>query len=603
MAREVSIDRVIPDIDSMSPSLFLKAFKDIMRLKESAGLTPYLDNPDDLLMRASLYAVRYRNGSLGWASNIWSRSPGNTVVVLDDSDMVYEYKLFLVRVLEHILAQGPLIKVDRYIGKPGSGLEMYTTVYVDPQFPDIAYRWSQLYFPVDRVREPDTRIFVVPHYLGNPYIPGSDKMLMIMRFPNHGYTVITVSSYMGEVKKSGLIHWIYHVYRRGCTGEHAALREFRVKTVDGSIKNVVLAIWGLTGSGKSTHGLYIWDRVNSKKYIEYFGVDPLEYVVSQRIVNDDIIAICRDRVVGSEYGCWTKTEDLSPEQRAIYNGVLSRYALHENTEFDIDGYPSFNGILYRYYGALNRNARSVIRLQDTGYFDGDVESSAPLNTAIFLSPGYFTDYAWVKIVDPAYAAYILACGRTIGHPAQSREYTGRVRYVARYAQPFTVGVDDTHHITRFYEYLKYRYESGDPIEIYQFNTTGRIIAKYRWVDKELDGEVIEAPEPILIKDESGVPKPLGGEQPTIEETELFILQAVRGAVKYKPHPIYPDKILIPVEVPGIDRDRLYKLMPTTYLTRKEFKKLIEAQVKESKYWLKRNTPNLPREIMEAADPT
>jgi len=42
---------------------------------------------------------------------------------------------------------------------------------------------------------------------------------------------------------------------------------------------------------------------------------------------------------------------------------------------------------------------------------------------------------------------------------------------------------------------------------------------------------------VLVKDEKGVPKPVGGTNPTIEETELFLLQAVRETVDYEPHPV------------------------------------------------------------------
>ncbi|MEM3921625.1 MAG: phosphoenolpyruvate carboxykinase, partial [Nitrososphaerota archaeon] len=94
----------------------------------------------------------------------------------------------------------------------------------------------------------------------------------------------------------------------------------------------------------------------------------------------------------------------------------------------------------------------------------------PMNMAIFLSPGYFTDYAWVKITDPAFAAKVLADGRTIGHPAQSREAYG-VIFSTRYCKPFTMGVSSTSHVIRFYEMLKKRIKLGDPIDIYQFNTT------------------------------------------------------------------------------------------------------------------------------------
>jgi len=594
------MDRIIPPLEDLTPELFLKTFEKIIELKKKAGLTPILDNPDDLFERAKLYGTRYKNGSWNWASNIWSRSARNTVVIESDDQLKYEHKLLLLRVLEHILAQGPLIKVDGIIGKPGSIAQMHTRVFVDPQFPDLAYRWKQLVFPAPPDEEPDVMIFSIPHYLGNPNIPGTNRPLMVMRFPHHNFTIITMSSYQGEIKKAGLTHWIYHVYKKGGTGEHASLREFTVKRVDGSWKRIVLAVWGLTGSGKSTHGFYVFTEENAKIYKKEFDINPLEFVKDQIIKNDDIIAIFEDKVIGSERGAWTKTEDLGPEQVAMWKAAISPRALHENTEFDENGNPSFEGKLFQYFGRPNRNSRSVVYLEDTGYFDGDVESSGPLTTAVFLSPGYFTDYAWVKIEDVKLAAKVLADGRTLGHPAQAKEVVGKVRYVARYAQPFTMGVKNTDHVVRFYNYLKKRKEQGDPIEVYLFNTTGRIIAKYEWVEKEFDGKKIMVPEPILVE-KDGIPKAVGGTRPTIEETELFLLQAVRGAVKYKPHPVWGEKVLVPAEVPGIKPERLRELEPTSYVSMEEFKNLLRAQIEESKYWLDKNCPGLPPEIYNAMD--
>lgn len=590
----------IPPVEELTPDKFKETFKKILEVKESAGLMAIHDNPSDLLERAKLYGTQYKNGSWNWASNIWSRSAANTVVIDDVSKLQYEHKLFMLRVLEHILAQGPLIKVDGYVGKPGTKAQMHARVYVDPQFPDIAYRWMQLVFPAPPEAKPDAEIFVIPHYLKNPNIPNTDKMLMVMRFPHQDLTLITVSSYQGEVKKAVLTHWIYHVYKRGGTGEHASLREFSVKTVDDKVKRVVLCVWGLTGTGKSTHGLYVWTKDNSKKYIKEFNINPLDYVTDQVIKNDDIVAVFEDIVIGSEKGAWTKTEDLDPEQVAMWNAAMSPRALHENTEFDEKGYPSFKGELFQFFGAPNKNSRSVLYLDDTGYFDGNIASSSPLTTAVFLTPGYFTDYAWIKIEDEALAAKVLADGRTVGHPAQAKEVVGKVRFVARYALPFTMGVSSTEHVVRFYQYLKKRKESGNPIEVYQFNTTGRIIAKYEWKEKKVGNYTFMAPDPVLVE-KRGIPKPVGGNRPTIEETELFLLQAVRKAVKYKPHPVWGGKVLIPVEVPGISKDRLKELMPTSFVSDDEFRALLKAQIIESKYYLDKNCPNLPKEIYNAMD--
>lgn len=591
--------RVIPPLEELNPSTFREAFRRIVELKEKAGLKAILDNPPDLRERARLYATEYKNGALGWASNIWSRSAANTVVVNDDGELGREHKLLMLRVLEHILAQGPLIKVDGYYGRPGTKVQMHTTVYVDPQFPDLAYRWKQLVFPAPPDEKPDAELFVIPHYLGNPKIPGSDRLMAILVFPHHNLTIITLSSYQGEIKKGSLRHWIYHVYKKGCTGEHAALREFTVQTVKGEWRRVTLVIWGLTGSGKSTHGFYVWTPKNSKVYVEKFGINPLDYVRDQKVRNDDIVAICEDRVYGSERGSWVKTEDLTEDQEALWNACMSPRALHENTEFDEEGNPSFAGTLYQYFGMPNRNARSVVYLEDSGYFDGQVDSDGPMNTAVFLSPGYFTDYAWVKLNSIEFIAKALADGRTVGHPAQARELVGKVRFVPRYSE-FTIGVGDDAHVLRFYEFLKKWKEKGHEVEVYMWNTTGRIVAQYKWGEVKVGDKVFRVPEPVLeVRD--GVPKPVGGTRPEIEETELFLLQATRGAVKWKPHPIWGERVLVPAEVPGIPGDRLKELDPTTHLSMSEFEELLRAQVEYSKAVLQQLGLRLPPEIMNAMD--
>ena len=58
------------------------------------------------------------------------------------------------------------------------------------------------------------------------------------------------------------------------------------------------------------------------------------------------------------------------------------------------------------------------------------------------------------------------------------------------------------------------------------------------VRKKLGDKMFLVPEPVLVKDEKGVPKPVGGTNPTIKETELFLLQAVRETVDYGPHPVW-----------------------------------------------------------------
>ena len=91
-----------------------------------------------------------------------------------------------------------------------------------------------------------------------------------------------------------------------------------------------MSVWGLTGSGKSTHGHYVYDEKIAQIYIDKFGINPLEFISNQLIRNDDVVAVFEDRVVSPERGCWTKTEDVDVTQHAIYNAGMSPNALHED---------------------------------------------------------------------------------------------------------------------------------------------------------------------------------------------------------------------------------------------------------------------------------
>ncbi len=578
---------------------FRKLFQQVVRDKEKVGIEALRRNPADLLERAQSYGIQYKNGSWGWCSNIWHRSAAQSVVVDTEEGLQLEHKKLMLAVLEHMLCR-PMIQVDRNLGSPSSPAKMRSRLYCDPQFPDMAYRWGELNFPGEPAEQPDAELFVVPHYLNNPNVPGGSEMLRVIRFPNHGYSIVTVSSYQGEVKKGFLSHWICHAYRRGGTGEHASLKEFVVKRTDGKRKRIVMCTWGLTGSGKSTHGMYVVDDRINKMFMDKFGVNLLEFVSDQAIRNDDIVAVFEDGVYSPEQGSWTKTEDVDANQVAMWNAGRSPHALHENTEWDGNGDVSFDGRLFQHCGQLNRNARSVFRLEDTGHFDGSVDSTEPLNFAIFISPGYLCDYAWLRLNDPDFAAKVLADGRTVGHPAQSLSGIGKTKYESRYCLPFTMGVGNADHVHRFRSYLAARHGTDNPIDVYQLNTTGAVGCKYEWTENSATGAGGRTPT-VFFEEENGRRRPVGGTGPSIEETELFIHQAARGAVEYEPHPIWGDKVLVPVRVPGLPDRRLRELDPFTYRSMDEMRKLLTAQIETGKQFLSAQCEGLDDKIINAMD--
>jgi phosphoenolpyruvate carboxykinase (ATP) len=579
---------------------FRQVFRKIVRKKQNAQIKAIINNPPDLFQRAKSYGTHFKNGSWGWTSNIWNRSASGTAVINNEDELRPQHKELMLRVLEHILSQGPLIQVDANLGQFGSKGLMRCRLYCDPQFPDIAYRWSQLNFKADRRQRPDVELFCIPHYLENPCVPGSNQMLRVIRFPRYNYSIVSASSYQGECKKGFLSHWIYHIYKKGGTGEHASLKEFTVKKTNGKNKRIVMCVWGLSGSGKSTHGMYVVTKRINERFKQQFAVDILSFVSEQVIKNDDIVGIFKDQVVSPERGSWTKTEDVNQDQIAMYKAGMSPRALHENTEFDSVGNVSFKGRLLQYHGKPNQNARTVFYLQDTGYHDGNVDSSAPLNMAVFISPGYNSDYAWLKIADPAFAAKVLADGRTTGHPAQGREGVGQEKYSSRYCLPFTMGVGSAAHVKRFYEFLEERSRTDNPIEVYLINTTGRVGTKFSWVKHNFGGQQIIIPKTKFIEVRGKI-KPESGTGPSIEETELFLFQAARGAVKYQPHPIWGKKVLVPIEVEGISKRRLEELNPFTYHSKSTMQRLLKAQIVVSKYHLDKQCPGLPPHIYNAMD--
>ncbi len=595
------MDIKIPPIENLTIEAFIDTFHKIMDWKKKNGWRAYYDNPplETLLKQSAFYGEEYANGSFSWASNIWSRSAKSTAVIEDSSQLDFQHKLLMRSALEYVLAPNPLIKVDGTYGE-NPKVKMHCRLWNDARYPDLPMRWRELVFDADNDAKPDMEALMLPGLWAEATMPGSDGKtpMMVIRFPEHFFSLVTVSSYQGEWKKMALTHWINWVYKKGGTGQHAGSKQFEIQDVNGKWKRCGMAVWGLTGSGKSAHGMYMFDKSNAEKFKDT-GIDWLEILRNQYIKNDDIVALFQDAVYGSEKGSWTKTEDVTPYQYGIYTAGMNPRAMHENTGRGPDGNPDFMDTVLQYHGLPNRNARSVMYLEDMApYFDGSVDINFPPTMAVFISPGYLTDFAWLKINDPYFAAATLAAGRTVGHPAQSTVGIGLEKYVALYS-PFIVGKVETQaaHTHRFLEFKLMRDEQvkktgEDTMETFLINTTGKVGTKY-------EGKGMDAKPVFEMKD--GRRKAVGGTGPSIEETEVFLMQAARGAIEYEPHPVWGERVLIPVKVPGISDKRLAELNPFTYRSEDEMRDLLGAQVTRTKKVFDTQVKGLDKKIYNAMD--
>ncbi len=591
----------IPSLESMTIESFIDCFHDILEWKRSRGWSGYHDNPtlDRLKEQAEFYGERYANGSYGWGCNIWSRSKDNTDVVEDSSELKPEHKLLMRSALEYVLAPNTLIRTDGVYGQHDS-VKFHCRIWTDAHYPDVALRWRELTFPPPEGSKPNAEALMLPGLWTPATMPGSDgkRPIFMIRFPEHWFTLGSVSSYQGEWKKMALTHWIYHAYLQGGTGVHAGSRQFTVKDRNGSWKDIGMVVWGLTGSGKSTHGMYVFDEGNARYYKER-GLDVLGIVKDQYVKNDDVVGLFVDSVRGSENGAWTKTEDVDESQTVIYKAGMSPRAFHENTTIGDDGNPDFLDESLQYRGRPNKNARTVMYLSDMKpNFDGSIDIDFPPNMAVFISPGYLTDYAWVKLADPEFASAVYAAGRTVGHPAQSAEGIGEEKYSPLY-NPFIIGkkARNADHVHRFNDILHKRIElaesgEADSMDCYLINTTGRVGTEYK-----MDGG---DPKPIF-EDVKGKRKPVGGTGPKIEETELFLIQAARDLVEYGPHPIWGDKVLVPLKVPCLDESTLSKFDPFAYRDMDEMLMMLTGQVNKIRKVFDTQVQGLRKEIYTAMD--
>ncbi len=587
----------IPALEKMTIEAFIDTFHDILEWKKSAGQTACHDNPsyEALLKQASFYGVRYANGAWGWASNIWSRSPAMTSVVEENDQLTDQHKLFMRSALEYVLAPNPLLRVDGVYGQD-ERVRFHCRIYNDARYPDLPFRWRELVYEPAADSKPDMEALMLPGMWCPAKMPDGKTPMFVVRFPEHWFTTLMVSSYQGEWKKMALTHWIHHVFLKGGVGVHAGTKEYEALTVDGKWRKVGMLVWGLTGSGKSTHSMWVFDESNAEAFRRR-GLDVLSWVRNQFIKNDDIVALFEDCCLGSERGSWTKTEDVDESQIAIYKAGMASRALHENTGVGPDGNPDFLGETLYYRGALNRNARTVMYLDDMRpYFDGSIDIHFPPNMAVFITPGFLVDHAWVKLNDPDFAAAVLAAGRTVGHPAQAPELAGMVRFVPLY-NPFIIGKRARRHdhVHRFREFLvsrleRHRKTGEDALECYLINTTGRIGTSYEYVDG--------VAQPVFeVVD--GLKKPVGGTGPKIAETAVFLLQAARGAVRYEPHPFWGERVLVPVEVPGIPPERLRELNPFSHRSEDEMRKLTHQLIEQMEAVFAGQIPGLDPTIARA----
>ncbi|MBI4470361.1 MAG: phosphoenolpyruvate carboxykinase (ATP), partial [Acidobacteria bacterium] len=255
--------------------------------------------------------------------------------------------------MEHYLRQAPFVRVDRTMGDNGH-FAPDCTLFVSVQRPEmirLAYMtWSTLFPPRTdgrRVGPAQTMIYI-PEWME------SERQMLV--FPEINATVALGSDYYGESKKGFLRLMMWNAKQRGMLGLHAGSKILSVKDRDGRPRRYGMLIFGMSGTGKTTHTCHLHGLTGDGEGIE--------------ILQDDVVMLGQDgSAIGTERGFYLKTEGLDPvSQPIIYKAATSRNAIFENVMINHEGRLDFEDEV------LTSNGRGIMMREDLEpYISGSID--------------------------------------------------------------------------------------------------------------------------------------------------------------------------------------------------------------------------------------
>ena len=218
---------------------------------------------------------------------------------------------------------GTLIKIDGYVGMGPRAVPVQWLYTLEGA--NIAGMQQVLAFPRESVEDaaslaepfaPAFRLIYTPDFRP-ANTPGQQAIVVDL---DNYITYIMGPDYFGESKKGALRMLCQFIYRRGGLVMHAG-----AKTIDTGSDNLVMAVLGLSGTGKTTTTFSQQGRLTQP-------------------VQDDMVALWPDGEISiTENGCFAKTFCLTADSEPIIHaGTCSRSAWIENCFVDAEGAPVFD---------------------------------------------------------------------------------------------------------------------------------------------------------------------------------------------------------------------------------------------------------------------
>lgn len=514
----------------------------------------------DLAEQAKLYARPTVFGGLSFFSNVRSRSASQSVVLgserVRDKDLNPGQREILakldttLRLLRDYLQIAPLICVKRTIGS-NNIFNAKCTLYLSTQRRDNvrqAYLWSKTLRDYDpSAPGPELYLVCIPEW------PEHERQ--VLAFPEDGLTIVLGMDYVGEVKMGFLRKAMWWAKQEGMLSLHAGSKLLTARQRDGTLKRYGMLLFGLSGTGKTTHSCHDHGLHAEGESIQ--------------ILQDDIVFLRKDgSALGTEQGFYLKTEGISPEsQPIVYRALTSPEALLENVMVDYQGYPDFNNL------TLGSNGRAVIPRTAFAPYNAEGWDLPPLDELDGLIIAFITRRMTVLPIvsklSPEQAAAAFMLGESIETSAGDPRRAGEsVRVVG--TNPFLIG-DEAEEGNWFYDFLK---RNEEKVECYLLNTGG--IGEI--TERDADGTPVVKQKTLRV---------------AIEEMSAIIRGIARHTIEWEREPHFGT--LVPKSVDGCD---MRKFALERFYTQEQAQEYIERLKRERREWLTR-FPGLDEAIVRA----
>ena len=312
----------------------------------------YCLSPDEIRTRAAVFGTPTVFGSSNYVSTVKNRSAALTVhigsrkVTTDTSTSkkrdIKKHAAETVRTVNRYLQSAPLLRIDCSVGdNPSFAPEctMYLSTYRRENV-RLAHKVLQTLFASKRADGERLTLVFIPEW--------QEKDRQILVFPEIGVTYALGSDYYGEAKNGFLRMAMWKAKQEGMLGLHAGTKIIRATGPDGNLRRLGMLVFGMAGSGKTTH------------ICSDHGLDqPGEGV---EIAQDEVVFWNKNgAALGSERGFYIKTEGLDPESYPLlHHAATLPNAIMDNVMVDYQGNVFFDN------RTLTANGRAIIQRDGLG---------------------------------------------------------------------------------------------------------------------------------------------------------------------------------------------------------------------------------------------